>query len=134
MIEPVRLEGIVQRFAGNGRKLGYPTANIDIACDLDDGIYFGFADLDEYKNHPSLIFIGTPVTMGDKVRRVEAHLLDIPDIDHYDQKITLHVKHFWRPNKKLSSVDELIEVIKNDDVAAHEWFGLNRGKGRGYRV
>lgn len=121
-----KLEGTVTKFQGNGRKLGYPTANINVTCDLADGIYFGFADLDEYKNHPSLIFIGTPVTMGDKTRRVEAHLLDIPDKDHYDQKITLHVKHFWRPNKKLSSVDKLIKVIKEDDVAARDWFEKNK--------
>lgn len=121
-----KLEGTVTKFKGNGRKLGYPTANINTPSDLDDGIYFGFADLMEYKNHSTLIFIGMPITIGDKTRRIEAHLLDIPDIDHYGQKITIRASHFWRANKKLDSIDELILTIKADESAAREWFEENR--------
>jgi len=117
------LRGIVQKYKGNGRQLGYPTANIDSATHLADGVYFGYADLQAYKNHPALIFIGTPVTMGDTIRRVEAHLLDIPDIDYYGSELLLTVEHFHRSNQHFASVADLVEAMKDDALAARRFFG-----------
>ena len=114
--------GKTKPYKGNGRKLGYPTANIDVATDLKDGVYFGYADLARFKNHPALIFIGAPTTMGDKERRVEAHLLDIPDADYYDRKIQLNIMHFHRPNQHFVSVEELKEAMQADEAAARKWF------------
>ncbi|HEY5152461.1 MAG TPA: riboflavin kinase, partial [Candidatus Saccharimonadales bacterium] len=96
-IKPVRLDGIVTRFKGNGRKLGYPTANLTTGTDLADGVYFGFADLDRWTNQPAIIFIGTPTTMGDKIRRVEVHLFDIPDVDYYGRRLSASLRHYHRP-------------------------------------
>jgi len=79
---PADLRGLVQKYKGNGRKLGYPTANMNAETELPDGVYFGYADLLDYRHHPALIFIGTPVTLGDTIRRVEAHLLDVQDVDY----------------------------------------------------
>ena len=78
------ISGVVTKYKGNGRKLGYPTANITTIADISDGVYFGYADLAEYQNQPALIFIGTPTTIGDKDRRLEAYLLDIPDKDYIE--------------------------------------------------
>lgn len=121
---PVELSGVVTHFQGNGRKLGYPTANIKIPTDLQDGVYFGFADLDGFKNQPALVFIGVPTTVGDQERRVEAHLLDIPDQDYYDQEILIKVEHFHRPNQTLDSLEELVELMHDDEAIARRWFGL----------
>ena len=88
--------GVVERFAGNGRKLGYPTANLNYDTKLPDGVYFGYANLGVLKDKPALIFIGTPTTVGDTVRRVEAFLLDIDDIDYYGENMTLDVRYFHR--------------------------------------
>ncbi len=120
--QPKSLDGIVTRYKGNGRKFGYPTANIDTATELQDGVYFGFADLADYIHHPALIFVGVPTTVGDTERRVEAHLLDIPDQDHYDQPLTLELTYFHRPNQKLASIDELLEIMKQDEAAGRDWF------------
>lgn len=121
---PVELSGVVTHFQGNGRRLGYPTANIKVPTDLEDGVYFGFADLDSFENHPALIFIGVPVTMGDRDRRVEAYLLDIPDKDYYDLELCLTVQHFHRPNQTFDSMEELMEVMHDDEAIARRWFGL----------
>ncbi|MBI2588778.1 riboflavin kinase [Candidatus Saccharibacteria bacterium] len=118
----VKLEGLVRRFDGNGRKLGYPTANINTATNLSDGVYFGFADLAKYRHHPALIFIGAPLTLGNSRRRVEAHLLDIDDVDYYDNNIQLEIHHFWRPNQKFESTGELIKAMQADEAAARQWF------------
>ena len=118
----IKLKGRVTRFSGDGRKLGYPTANLNVGTKLPDGVYFGFADLANYKRHPALIFIGTPITIGGKERRVEAHLLDIEDIDYYGQNMLIEVHHFWRPNQKFKSREDLIGAIKTDEAAARAWF------------
>ncbi len=118
------IRGTVEQYTGNGRKLGYPTANLAVVTKLGDGVYFGFANLDSYTNHPALIFIGTPTTVGDIDRRVEAHLLDIPDKDYYGLKLKLDILHFHRPNQTFDSVEKLIEIMKKDEVTARNWFKI----------
>ena len=119
---PVKLGGIVTRFKGNGRRLGYPTANLTIATDLADGVYFGFADLADWTKQPSLIFIGTPTTLGDDEHRVEVHLLDIPDRDYYDRHLSASLKYYHRPNQKFSDIKQLQDAMRSDETAAREWF------------
>ncbi len=116
------IKGTIVRFAGNGRKLGYPTANLAVQTDLKDGVYFGRAQLGSYKNQPAMIFIGTPTTVGDKGRRVEAHLLDITDKNYYGQKLYLDILFFHRQNQTFDSVDELLETMKGDETTARVWF------------
>jgi riboflavin kinase/FMN adenylyltransferase len=121
-MEPTMLSGTITRFKGNGRKLGYPTANLNTATDLADGVYFGFADLAAWKKHPALIFIGTPTTVGDTGRRVETHLLDIPDVDYYDQPLRVSVQEYHRGNKTFDGIETLLEAMKSDEAAARQWF------------
>ncbi len=119
---PSSLGGTVTRFKGNGRRLGYPTANIAVPTGLPDGVYFGYADLGEYRHHPAIIFIGVPTTLGDTDRRVEAYLLDIDDLDYYDLPLQLDVQQFHRHNQTFPSVDALLVVMKADEQTAREWF------------
>lgn len=116
------LRGAVARFNGKGRRLGYPTANIRIDTVLNDGIYFGFADLTEYHKYLALIFIGTPTTVGNSGRRVEAHLLDIADKDYYGQQLSLTILKFHRPSKTFANIEELKAAMKDDEAAARKWF------------
>lgn len=119
---PVTLSGTVTRFKGNGRKLGYPTANLTIETDLKDGVYFGQADLAGWVQSPALIFIGTPTTLGDTDRRVEVHLLDIPDKDYYEQPLGVTIQCYHRGNQTFANIDQLLEVMQADEVAARQWF------------
>ena len=118
----VRIKGTTKRNKGNGRKLGYPTANIQSATRLKDGVYFGFASLASYQRWPALIFIGTPTTLGDKTRRVEAHLLDIEDEDYYGLDIQIEPIHFHRPNQTFDSTRNLVSAMKRDEIAGRKWF------------
>jgi len=119
---PVHLAGKVTRFKGDGRQLGYPTANLITYTDLKDGVYFGFADLKHWQHRPALIFIGTPTTMGSTSRRVEAYLLDIPDEDYYGQPLRLTISYFHRANEKFEDVITLIKAIRADEAAGRQWF------------
>lgn len=119
---PTELGGVVTRFKGNGRRLGYPTANFKTDTALADGVYFGFARLGDYKNHPSIIFIGTPTTLWDVGRRVEAFLIDIPDRDYYGLALSLDIQAHHRSNKTFDTIEELVRAMKNDELSAREWF------------
>jgi FAD synthase len=116
------IAGITKRYKGNGRKLGYPTANIDTDTNLEDGVYFGYAVLGKQDKLQALIFIGTPTTVGDTIRRVEAHILDMPDKDYYDLPLSLSIHQFHRPNKNFDSIDELLIAMKQDELAGRAWF------------
>lgn len=122
---PAILSGTVTRFKGDGRRLGYPTANLTTETDLKDGVYFGHADLAEWQSQPALIFVGTPDTLGETERRVEAHLLDIPDKDYYDLSLNLKIEHYHRPNQKFPGVKELQKTMRADEVAARAWFAVS---------
>ena len=119
---PAKLHGTVRRYKGNGRRLGYPTANIAVPTELPDGVYFGYADLGEHRHRPAIIFIGVPTTLGDTDRRVEAYLLDIDDRDYYDLSLRLQVQQFHRQNRTFPSVDDLLVVMKADEQTARAWF------------
>jgi FAD synthase len=122
---PVQLSGTITRFKGDGRRLGYPTANLTTQTDLKDGVYFGFADLAQWSNHPAVIFVGTPTTMGEKSRRVEAHLLDIPDTDYYDRPLNLDIRHYHRANQTFAGMEQLSEAMRADEAAARQWFAVS---------
>lgn len=121
-MQPHKLMGTVTPFAGDGRALGYPTANILATTDVMDGVYFGFANLGPYVRHPALIFVGIPTTMGQIERRVEAHLLDIPDQDYYDLNLELELVHYHRSNQTFKTVKDLKGAMKQDDLVARAWF------------
>ena len=107
------LTGTITPFAGNGRKLGYPTANIKIPLDTEEGLFIGTVEL-EGASHQAIIFVGAPVTMDETVKRGEAHILDFVDRDLYGLEITMHALHKLRDNQKFDSVEELIAQMDID--------------------
>jgi riboflavin kinase/FMN adenylyltransferase len=121
------LSGTVTRYKGDGRRLGYPTANLAVDTSARDGVYFGWADLDGYEHWPSIIFVGVPTTTGDARRRVEAHLFDIPDKDYYDLPMSVTLAKYHRGNRTFAGMSELAAAMKADEAAARAWFKTDRG-------
>ncbi len=77
LTRPYRIRGMVTHGAGRGRKIGFPTANVDAIDTLtpSPGVYAGFAWVDK-ESHFAAIHIGTNPTFGEQVLKVEVHLLD----------------------------------------------------------
>ena len=115
------LSGTVRPYRGDGRRLGYPTANIEIPNDTAEGTFVGWVTLRGQK-HPATIFIGAPVTLNDPVKRAEAHILDFADEDLYGEEITMQVVHKLRDNFKFSSQAELIKHMQRDEQDARAYF------------
>lgn len=115
------LDGVVTPYDKNGRALGYPTANIQAPVDAPDGVYVGTVTRNNIV-HPAMIFIGTPITMKNQTRRAEAHILDFPDQDLYDETLRFELLRKIRSNKKYDSIEELIDAIKSDERITRDYF------------
>jgi riboflavin kinase / FMN adenylyltransferase len=127
----VRIKGVVRTHTGRGKKLGYPTANIDLNEDVSDGIYVGYTYLpplhlplikgERVRGYQSIIFVGAPEMFGESERRLESYILDFSD-DLYGQEIEVEIVKLLRPNSKFESEEALIEQMKLDEREAREYF------------
>lgn len=121
-MEPKKFSGVVKSHAKRGKKLGFPTANLDVLLGIADGIYAGFCHYDGVAN-PSLIFIGAPITFDDPRRRAEVYLLDF-DEDLYGEEVEVELIKKMRDNIKFSSEAELTAQMQEDEKQAREFFGI----------
>ncbi len=105
------LKGVVIRGEGYGRKIGFPTVNLDVKNQElpKDGVYAGVATLED-KKYKTGIVIGAKNIIGKKV---EAHLLGYSG-DAYGKEVTLEVGKFLREYKNFDTEIELITQIKED--------------------
>ncbi|HEY2174707.1 MAG TPA: bifunctional riboflavin kinase/FAD synthetase [Mycobacteriales bacterium] len=113
-----RIEGIVVRGAGRGRKLGYPTANLRLeqyTAVPADGVYAGWVILDG-RRLKAAISVGTNPTFEGRVRTVEPHILDF-DEDIYGEPMAVEFTARLRPMERFDRVDDLIAAIDRDVAA-----------------
>lgn len=124
---PYRLSGCVVKGDGRGRKLGFPTANLDTWVEQAlpaRGVYAGVAWLPD-GCYPAAINIGMrPTVTSGELMTVEAHLIDFSD-DIYDQQITLDFLYRTRDEERFSSPDHLITRLEKDVVQTRRLIGKN---------
>jgi riboflavin kinase/FMN adenylyltransferase len=100
----------------NGRKIGYPTANISIN-DIDklvpsSGIYAVMVEIGE-ETYNGMLSIGyNPTFLGTKLS-IEVNIIDF-DKDIYGENITIEFVDFIRHEKKFDTVEDLILAIDRD--------------------
>ena len=122
MTRPVRISGTVVKGLQNGRKLGFPTANIEI-CDEQllpkDGVYCCVCRYLD-KASAAVLNIGKNPTFEAKNRTVEVH---IPDFDGalYGEKIEVDIYKRIRGEIKFESMDELSKQIMLDREYVISW-------------
>lgn len=110
------LKGEVVKGFGNGKKIGYPTANISLSEDYalpKVGVYKGYASIDGQRFN-SIINVGKNPTIGKLDSPiVEAHILDF-DGDIYGKMIEIGFISYLRGEKKFSSLEELKKQLDID--------------------
>ena len=112
------ITGRVIKGEGYGRKINFPTANLDRKYFLKMkekpafGVYAGLAVLDMEKYKAGII-IGPLDKKG--LPKIEAHLIDFKG-NLYGKKVTLEVGKFIRKFKKFKTEKELIAQIKKDII------------------
>lgn len=120
------LSGIVVKGLQNGRKLGFPTANIQVADPNKlipgTGIY---AVRVHYKDliYKGMLSIGFNPTFDGTVQTIEVNILDF-DKDIYGEMLTLEFIEFLRHEKKFETVEDLIAAIENDKAETQRILAL----------
>jgi riboflavin kinase/FMN adenylyltransferase len=116
------LSGIVVKGLQNGRKLGYPTANIQVADPNklipSPGIYAVIVHHQD-RLYKGMLSIGFNPTFQGTEQTIEVNILDF-DKDIYGEPLTLDFIQFIRPEKKFDTMDALIAAIGEDKVATEK--------------
>jgi riboflavin kinase/FMN adenylyltransferase len=110
-----RLEGKVTKGAGIGRKLGFPTANLDVKENRlipGDGIYATWAYVGgtRYKSATS---IGFRPTFDGNDHTIEVHIIDF-DQDIYDRHIEIEFFEYIREEVRFNSEKQLVDQMGLD--------------------
>ena len=100
-----------------GHKIGYPTANIDVAKEFQliekPGVYATFVEIDR-QTYPSMTYIGNRPTMHDnRPQSIETHIFNF-DKNLYDKEIKLRFVDFVRDDKKFDNFEALKQQIEAD--------------------
>jgi riboflavin kinase/FMN adenylyltransferase len=117
---PYSLTGTVVRGEGQGRKLGFPTANIDVPNPEKliphEGIYAVRAALrDRFVD--GVLHLGPRPTFAGLPPSIEVHLFDF-DEDIYGRRLRIDFIERIRDIAHFQSVDKLVEAIAADAAEA----------------
>lgn len=114
--KPYRLSGTVQKGAGRGHQLGFPTINIKVPAEKllpHPGVYAGRVFV-EGSSWDAAAYIGQRPTFGETETVVEAHLLEFNGLIPQGTKATLELLSFIRPDRKFESVEALVAQMSQD--------------------
>jgi riboflavin kinase/FMN adenylyltransferase len=107
-----------------GRKLGYPTANIELQEPLKlvppDGVYACMVTI-VGKRYMGMLNIGYRHTFNNqqKLRSIEVHIFDFKK-DVYSEEISVEFFDRIRDEKKFEGVEELKSQLKDDEQKTRE--------------
>jgi riboflavin kinase / FMN adenylyltransferase len=120
---PYSVTGTVQRGAGRGRALGFPTANLrpDRPLALAGGVYAARARWDGHAAD-AVVNIGYRPTFEESQYWIEAYLFDF-DGDLYDRSLTLEFVSRIRAEMKFAGVDALKAQVQADMAEARRRLG-----------
>lgn len=115
LTRPFTVEGIVQHGDKNGRLLGFPTANIDMAHYLRPryGIYAVKGRLPDGRVLNGAANLGIRPTFDPPKELLEPHFFDFAE-DLYGQNIAIEFHAFIRGEAKFDSMDELMAQMAKD--------------------
>jgi len=125
------LSGVVVKGKQLGKKIGFPTANLQINDPLKlipmDGIYIVITKI---KDTPKtgILSIGTnPTVENNSKQTIEVFLLDY-DGNLYGETLELKFIHFIRPTEKFNSIEELILQMQYDEQYTQNYMELHDSK------
>jgi riboflavin kinase/FMN adenylyltransferase len=110
-----------------GRKLGFPTANINVNSDIKlipaNGVYAVRVKINN-EMHFGVMNIGNkPTVNSTNEKSLEVFIFDFNN-DIYYSEITLFFDEHIRNEQKFANLDELKKAISNDEVVCRQYFNL----------
>jgi riboflavin kinase / FMN adenylyltransferase len=124
---PYCISGRVVHGGKIGRKLGWPTANIQLKRKRValTGVFAAMVSGIDKRHLPGAASLGVRPTLGHGLRPVlEVHLFDF-DQQIYGAHVTVHFLHKLRDEAKFDSLETLTEQIARDVAATQEYFSGN---------
>lgn len=123
------VRGRVVHGRGEGRKLGFPTANIELprlTATPQEGVYAGFACLGDAA-WPAAINVGVPPMFKDceASAKLEANIVGFSK-DVYGEQIAVSFIKQLRPSRTFASLDELIATVEGNIEDVRTLFGEGR--------
>lgn len=117
---PYELQGVVVHGFREGRRLGFPTANIDVAAGLlvpKGGVYAA-----QTSHGPAMMDIGTRPTFGGTRQSVEVNIFGFSG-DLYGQTLRVSLVSRLRDERRFGSPEELARQLREDRRHAIEVLG-----------
>ena len=123
---PYFLTGKVVNGEHEGRKMGFPTANIDVTCKEKllpaPGAYVVEVRMeDEERALPGMMNIGTRPTFGENSLSLEVHVLDYSG-NLYGRMLTVAFLQRLREEHRFVSTEELREQLMSDAQQVRTYF------------
>ncbi len=110
------LTGTILKGKQLGRTIGFPTANLQVDEKYKliprNGVYVVKSTINQ-KTVFGMMNIGFNPTVSGENLSIEIHYFDF-DADLYDQKISVSILEYLRPEQKFDSVDLLKEQLEKD--------------------
>lgn len=102
-----------------GRKIGFPTANLQVT-DPDklvpaDGVYAVYVSVDGQR-YKGMLNIGHRPTLDNGAKSIEVNILHF-NSDIYGDPIRLSFVQYLRPELKFDSIDDLVVQMRKDEEA-----------------
>lgn len=107
--------GIVEEGKKNGRRLGFPTANLQYNPEMvipDAGVYAGYTYVSG-KKYRSVVNVGNNPTFNANKLTIESYIFDFSK-DIYGQYVRVEFVKKLRPEKKFESLKALSAQIQSD--------------------
>lgn len=108
------VKGVVIRGAQLGRKMGFPTANLD-ACGIEhieNGVYYSQVRLNN-RLYNAMSNVGTRPSVDGRSRLLETHIFGFEG-DLYGQTLEVDLKEKIRDERRFTSLDELQQQLEKD--------------------
>lgn len=127
---PFELTGTVVIGLQNGRKIGFPTANIHIEDEQKiipaTGVYAVEIEVSG-KFHQGMMNIGWRPTITEEKteRKIEVHIFDFQE-EIYGESCGIQVLEFIRPEHKFPNLEALKDQIQLDEATVRAYFSVSK--------
>jgi riboflavin kinase/FMN adenylyltransferase len=118
---PYEITGRVVRGRQRGRRLGFPTANLETPNEILPQGVFTTETIRRDKAYPSVTSVGTNPTFGPHPLSVETLLLDFKG-SLYGSEVTVRFLHRIRATQAFPDAASLADRIRRDIEEARAWF------------
>lgn len=128
LTRPYQIKGNVVHGLQNGRKMGFPTANLKLQDSYiipKEGVYAGGV---KWRNtwYGAMINVGKNPTFGDdKEASIEAHIFDF-NHEIYGEQVSFAFYHYLRGDVKFVNMDSLALQLKQDQEMALQYYNTRK--------